>query len=552
MATTYNSVDTNEDQVAPDHHSARIDGKAKDAKKHSLAKKKRVQERGYIKGKKKHTPDERKALANKRRVATGTGGLSRREREVRRVLHEPAVPTRREINTELIRGGIEEEPGPKKKIAQLSSQEKREACRTPLDPAVAQQIRDAYNRPLTKVQFKISKRAEEKEEARDMAAEELAAMGLFDPAIISAARPFRPVPVPGTSHDDRPDSELMPIAPPPSPVEEIPEPPPRRPTHVAVDISETFPAEKVVLPLQTQLRRAAANLNHVVPGGPLPPGFFHAPPQPPPRPPVIKIVDQTFEESDLRGDVLIKNESRDERVLFAQSLFGRRAVVTSATIERYHMVGDCRKVSNRGVRLTDRPFEVRHLRIRVGSPWWVLLLAGLSTLLVAWLLYKVRDVAHSALSSLLLTAYSFALSAALSGLTGPPFFASLASGVLNSLCAEFGGSSLRWVQPFIALAPFFLTPSLLCSHKVVSYMPHLVACLLGEYKRGTSRQVMESTIHQKTNRMATLPLPDRTPNWTANTLEYGSEMVALFLNEQVDFGRAPTARLPGLVDVGAQ
>jgi hypothetical protein len=43
---------------------------------------------------------------------------------------------------------------------------------------------------------------------------------------------------------------------------------------------------------------------------------------------------------------------------------------------------------------------------------------------------------------------------------------------------------------------------------VVNYVPHLVACVLHEYDRGTNAVAARSTLRQRLRRLAAFPLPD--------------------------------------------
>jgi hypothetical protein len=57
----------------------------------------------------------------------------------------------------------------------------------------------------------------------------------------------------------------------------------------------------------------------------------------------------------------------------------------------------------------------------------------------------------------------------------------------------------------------------------LTYVPHIVSCLITEYDRGTNREVVENTIRMKANRLATLPVPDK----DAVSLMEGSVAIAL-------------------------
>jgi hypothetical protein len=69
------------------------------------------------------------------------------------------------------------------------------------------------------------------------------------------------------------------------------------------------------------------------------------------------------------------------------------------------------------------------------------------------------------------------------------------------------------------------------THVVIAYVPHLVSAVLLEYSRGTSAEVVRSTLRQKCQRNACLPIPDE----DAVRLHFGSEKVLEVLIERQDF-----------------
>lgn len=567
-----------EDAAREDRHERKLDGKARSRSKQRLAHERKVSERGYT-GRGKKTPAERKRLANKRRVATGTGGLSRFERTARRLLGERAVPTRRELDIELVRGGVEENPGPPKKDRQLSSQEKREMCRQPLDPEVAAEIRSFYNRKLSKREYHELAAAEARYGQRlsGPEADFLAMIGKKD-ALAEELLAFPPAPsstVPDAPHIEAsapPEEAAAPVIdaslPDPDPVLVVEELPPGAPAYVPARAFPHFirhPADPIPesnKPLADEIKIKARHLrqtplplpNHDASAPLLPPGV-PIPDPPAVRPPVIRLDSQTFEDGDLRGDVLLKNDDRDERLMFAESLFGPNVQIVQATIQRFVPHGEERKITCRGVKQIEKAFEVRHLRVRVGPPLWKCILLYSAVVVALALSFKASNwpLGHfitPILVSAALATYTYHLS-------GPKMYPVIGLALSTAL-----SYAVSWLPEYIPYHSFLVAilpalpllgmPYLPRGIRTVSYAPHLVACLLGEYRRGASSDVVASTIHQKMMRLAAFPLPDRTPDWSANTVEAGSEAVALFLNAQVDFGRAPSTPLPGGVDQGAQ
>lgn len=73
--------------------------------------------------------------------------------------------------------------------------------------------------------------------------------------------------------------------------------------------------------------------------------------------------------------------------------------------------------------------------------------------------------------------------------------------------------------------------------RVVSWIPHLVSCVLSEYERGVSPEVARATMRQKIRRLACLPIPD----FDYLRLVEGSELVIEVLMKSGDFfGEGPT------------
>lgn len=565
QSTVASCVAEDEDcTLSCDRWQEKQDGKVRSMDRNRLAKQRRFSERGYV-GRSKHTKEEKKEMARLKRISTHTEGLSRRERCVRQHFGVPAVRSRAEIDTDLIRGGVEENPGPKKARVivvprPLSCQEKREMCRTPLtEEAQAAIVRRSMicggKVSVKKTEYKKAVAEQAKEEAKTAHAEEMAGLvqmfSCTSPSVEDAAEapssprpaateptaPPMPVDVEDSLfHDPLGPDSPDPVEPAPSDV--IPDAPrmPYNPKESSLrkQIRESRPFKHVSGPTR-----------HLIRDDPLPPD----PPTPPPAPIV-------FGKDDLRGDVLIKNDQRDERLMFAKCLFGPFVSIVDATIERYVPAGDHRKATQRGVNLLDKPFEVRHLRVRIGPSKFGAFIAysliALELALASWLAISLPGLGDY-LAMVIMSSALYYYSTTMSEPRQKTF-----KKVLISLALKFAISQLPHSMPHYVLLRvlgpqlIFLTlPLVPKGIRTVSYMPHLVSCLLGEYKRGTTLQTMDATIHQKTMRMASLPLPDRTANWTANDLEVGSEQVAEFLNLQQDFGRAPPTALPGVSDSGA-
>lgn len=492
------------------------------AKERSLAKEARhdrkVREERGSRGGNSH--QERKDRSHKLRVRSEVSCVPRRVARDR--LEIFGAPTAAQIDRELVRGGVEENPGPQFKRRELSCQEKREMARRPLSPEVAEQIRRNVRRPLSKAQFKrMTIACPGDGDVTDLALAGLADLGK-DPETppSSPASPERPASPLASSSAVLPSAPPLPIPLPPAPPAVVMPPPPPP----------------------------------VVPVIPVPPPAV-LPPQ--------RDLSQVFADGDLRGDVLLRNRDEDERVAFGLSRFGPGTELVSATIERFSPLGDERRVSQRGVKLTNKSFEVRHLRFQGVLTLWRIV--GYLALLALEALIGFR---------LVLVVYDFGFSSRVIDLCTSLLLSALANTYLTLFCSHQATSRAQTVAIpgirfalslagilhyipyhnvfFSALAFYFsfrqpLKPG---RNFEVHYCPHLVSCLLGEYKRGTASDVMAQTIHQKTMRLATLPIPDRTASWTASDLEHGSEEVAIFLNSRSDFGRALSTPLPGVPDRG--
>lgn len=431
----------------------------------------------------------------------------------------------------LIRGGIEENPGPSPAPKQASSQEKKEARREPLLPEVAAKVDQTFK-------FRYVRKDKPAYKAADAAVDKAIAKANHEEDLANIAATYGVL-------STAPASSVVPPTPSNSPAVAQPAPVQQEAAGPAMPIQSVGSAAQAVAPVPPP-----APAQPVV--GPVQPAVPAAPPAAPAAP----VDPAVFQPGDLRGDVLLVNADRDERLEFGRSVFGGHASVLAATIERYVPQGEERRQTSRGVTLVNKPIEIRHVRYSLGISRFYACFGYLLTFSLIGASFKLSEVPFVGdylaigVSACAFYFYSTYLSVA----SKRTLYSALAY-----LAIKYAVCLLPSWTPHVVLIRFLIPqlsllslPMLPCGTRTVSYCPHLVACLLGEYKRGTNCEVMKSTIHQKTMRLAALPIPDRTANWSANTIEYGSQLVAIFLNSQEDFGRAPSTNLPGLADPGAQ
>lgn len=86
-------------------------------------------------------------------------------------------------------------------------------------------------------------------------------------------------------------------------------------------------------------------------------------------------------------------------------------------------------------------------------------------------------------------------------------------------------------------AYFFYRKKVLKKSFFVSYIPHMVSCLMTEYDRGTSAEVVKSTIGMRARRLGALPIPDE----YHEKFVADSVFVASVLLEKCDFFGAGVA-----------
>jgi len=458
---------------------------------------------------------------------------------VRRVLSCPAVPTRAEIDVELVRCGIEENPGPPKKQLQIkvqrhpkapdmSPQEKREACREPLSKDAEEMIRRKFvlggKAPTaSKAEFQAAVKAEKKEE--EQTAHEL---DLLDAALLFGVEeadlpPPEPSCTSSTSAAKAEPTGLIATAAADS-VDPIPDEEFLDPDEALLQAPDAPPQQA---PKKSSLQQAidSSKVRKSVRS----PSSRHQiaddaiPPTPPPAPDTA-----VFQDGDLRGDVLLKGANRDERIEFAKSLFGPHVHLIDATIERYVPGAEARKATNRNVAIINKPFEVRHLKVRVGPSklgaifaYSIVAAQFVLGILTATYVPYVGDFLAFILMSSALFYYNNLMSEPHSKSFKRLMLSYAIKCIVHALPHTIPHYTLlRILAPQLVFLTLPLVPK---GMRTISYMPHLVSCLLGEYKQGTTRQVMEATLHQKTMRMASLPLPDRATKWTATDLEVGSE-----------------------------
>jgi hypothetical protein len=127
------------------------------------------------------------------------------------------------------------------------------------------------------------------------------------------------------------------------------------------------------------------------------------------------------------------------------------------------------------------------------------------------------------------------------------------------LAAIFAVRFVPYIGVFLPypITAFYLLLSLipLFGRRWMVYAPHLVTCLLTEYARGTSVEIMRATLHAKALRLAAFPLPDRFEmngvRITATDVLLGTEEVVMFMMQHRYFGSCPPDPHPfGVLDDG--
>ncbi len=115
--------------------------------------------------------------------------------------------------------------------------------------------------------------------------------------------------------------------------------------------------------------------------------------------------------------------------------------------------------------------------------------------------------------------------------------------VIAAVLAAVAAGGLTWVSPVLSVATItstFVAISLYAlfvmmyrrSRAVyISYVPHLVSAVLTEYDRGTNATAARATIRQKIRHLACLPIPDH----SAAELIHGTEAVVMSLLSSEDF-----------------
>lgn len=419
----------------------------------------------------------------------------------------------------LIRGGIEENPGPQGPApTQLSSQEKKELRRDPLSPEVAAKIAAQEVRRSRKFKMADFKK-------RDAEVDKAIAKANHDEDLANIAAVYATSP-----SATAPAAVIQPAA--------VPAPAAVQPAAAQQEAAEAVPLGPAAAP---------------IPAAPAAPAPL---PVAPPAEPAAPVDPTIFQRGDLRGDALLVNADRDERIEFGRSIFGGNVSVLAATIQRFVPSGEERCANKRGVEEIKKPIEFRHIRYSLGITKLHAFFGYLLTFGLVAASYFICDLplVGDYLAVFCSASALFFYSTYLSVTQRRSYATIIGYLALKVACSWLPSYTphallIKQIVPQLCLLTLPLLPH---GQRTVSYCPHLVACLLSEYKRGTDPEVMKSSIHQKTMRLAALPIPDRTIDWSSNTVEYGSQLVAQFLNKQVDFGRAPSAVLPGQADSGAQ
>lgn len=100
-----------------------------------------------------------------------------------------------------------------------------------------------------------------------------------------------------------------------------------------------------------------------------------------------------------------------------------------------------------------------------------------------------------------------------------------------------------FMPPVVVVAYFIIAFIPLFGRRWLIYAPHLVTCLLTEYARGTSVELLRSTLHAKAGRLCAFPLPDRFMIngvlVTTTDVLLGTEEVVMFMMQNRYFGSCP-------------
>lgn len=323
------------------------------------------------------------------------------------------------------------------------------------------------------------------------------------------------------------------------------------------------------------------------------------PPPPPPQPLLgdyLK-VERSRNPCEVAARVLMGRALGSEQEHIVQSVFGSMSAVTSARVAMLDPAdSDNRPVSWRGVKRTESPFEVRALFTHASYT--------ISTIILTFLFSMIPVLVEFVWPALLGQEFVWGFSpftpvwhfdqpladflrviVHMVATTWPAFTCAICTGVSTwltlklltwvlkpnesmhpflPLCARFSVvvAALRCV-PYVGIflpLPVTLIYFYVCFRPIFGnrwlvYAPHLVTCLLTEYARGTSVEILRATLHSKALRLATFPLPDRFElngvRITATDVLLGTEEVVLYMMQNRYFGSCPPdPHQLGVVDDG--
>lgn len=282
----------------------------------------------------------------------------------------------------------------------------------------------------------------------------------------------------------------------------------------------------------------------------------------------------------------------DEREAIAKAVFGSFASVTEARVVTVPLEKqDNRPLSWRGVKRVERPFELRALKTRSVFRLATFLLLVLVMLIPAfvdivwpallgkWFVLGIwpaeLHLSNNPVWSLFQTMFwlvEVLWPAMVCGVwsSGAAFLSLwLARLIVKPVQSMHPFLTIQWQVVaacfFLRLVPgvgillpllvtviyIFVAFTPLYGDRWITYAPHLVTCLLTEYSRGTSVEVMRATLHARALRLAAFPLPDRFEiggvRVTATDVLLGTEEVVMYMMQDRYFGSCP----PDLHQLGA-
>lgn len=260
------------------------------------------------------------------------------------------------------------------------------------------------------------------------------------------------------------------------------------------------------------------------------------PPPPPNAAPVQRAARPVLQPEVLRGDQLT---SRLHATKFIKGVYGPSAVLLGARQDTVQYIQERRLASCRSVEEIKAPMEVRTFNVSTGRPWYVMVCIVLGCLLsltamtfCEFTIWKqaVTQILLSHDSSFHAVAVHFALKCA-----GLLLYQAVSLSFkllfdIPSLEYSFYFSAWRlFLPPLPAIFLIVLNwqPVSWCQRfHNIQYIPHLVSCLVSEHLDGTNDVLLSSSLAQKTLRYACLPIPDSSGPYTATNLKRGSCAVA--------------------------